>query len=102
MTADLGIRMKNPPHVGGFVKHEIVAPLNLTVTDAAKALGITRPALSALLNEHVDLSAEMALRIEKAFGVSMDILMRMQNSYDIARARKSAKLIKVQRFKKAA
>ena len=77
MAVDLGIRLKNPPHVGGFVKYEIVAPLELTVTDAAKALGVTRPALSALLNEHVDLSPEMALRIEKAFGVSMDTLMRM-------------------------
>ena len=102
MAADLGIRLKNPPHVGGFVKHEIVAPLNLTVTDAAKALGVTRPALSALLNEHVDLSPEMALRIEKAFGVLMDTLMRMQNSYDIAKARRGAKAIKVQRWKRAA
>ena len=102
MAADLGIRLKNPPHVGGFVKHEIIAPLNLTVTDAAKALGVTRPALSALLNEHVALSPEMALRLEKAFGVSMDTLMRMQNSYDIAKIRKGAKAIKVQRFKRAA
>ena len=102
MAADLGIRLKNPPHVGGFVKHEIVAPLNLTVTEAAKALGVTRPALSALLNEHVDLSPEMALRIEKAFGVLMDTLMRMQNSYDIAKARRGAKAIKVQRWKRAA
>ena len=102
MAVDLGIRLKNPPHVGGFVKHEIVAPLDLTVTDAAKALGITRPALSALLNEHVDLSPEMALRLEKAFGVSMDTLMRMQNSYDIAKARKGAKAIKVQRWRRAA
>ena len=102
MVSDPGIRLKNPPHVGGFVKHEIVTPLNLTVTDAAKALGVTRPALSGLLNEHVGLSPEMALRIEKAFGVSMDTLMRMQNSYDIAKARKGAKAIKVQRFRRAA
>ena len=102
MAADLGIRLKNPPHVGGFVKHEIVVPLELTVTEAAKALGVTRPALSALLNEHVDLSSEMAVRIEKAFGVSMDTLMRMQNSYDIAKARKGAKAIKVQKWKRAA
>jgi antitoxin HigA-1 len=102
MSADLGIRMKAPPHVGGFIKHEILAHLQLTVTDAAKALGVTRPALSGLLNEHVGLSPEMALRIEMAFGVSMDVLMRMQNSYDIAQARKGAKSIKVQKFKRAA
>jgi antitoxin HigA-1 len=98
MTGELGIRLKNPPHVGGFIRHEIVEAIPLSVTDAAKALGVTRPALSALLNERVDLSPEMALRIEKAFGVSMDTLMRMQNSYDIARARKLAKKIKVKAF----
>lgn len=94
--------MKAPPPVGGFVKHEILEPLKLTVTDAAKALGVTRPALSGLLNEHVDLSPEMALRIEMAFGVSMDLLMRLQNSYDIAKMRKGAKAIKVKKFRRAA
>ena len=54
---------------------------------AARALGVTRPALSALVNERAGLSPEMALRIEKVFGVSMDTLLRMQTSYDIARTR---------------
>jgi antitoxin HigA-1 len=102
MAAELGIRMKAPPHVGGLVKHEILAHLELTVTDAAKALGVTRHALSGLLNEHVNLSPEMALRIEIAFGVSLDVLMRMQNSYDIARARMGSKAIKVQKLERAA
>lgn len=102
MAGDLGIRMKSPPHVGSFVRHEVLEPLALNVTEAASVLGVTRPALSALLNEHVDLSPEMALRLEKAFGVSMDVLMRMQNSYDIARTRKLAKSIKVRKFGKAA
>jgi antitoxin HigA-1 len=102
MAAELCIGMKSPPHVGGFVRHQILAHLELTVTDAAKALGVTRPALSGLLNEHGNLSPEMALRIEMAFGVSMDVLMRMQNSYDIARVRKSAKAIRVQRYERAA
>ncbi len=93
-----GIRMKNPAHPGDFVRSEIIEPLELSVTDAAKVLGVTRPALSALLNQRADLSPEMALRIEKAFGVSMDTLMRMQNSYDIARARKREGEIKVERF----
>jgi addiction module HigA family antidote len=84
MNAIQDIRMKNPAHPGGFVKSEIIEALGLSVTDAARALGVTRPALSALLNERAHLSPEMALRIEKAFGVSMDTLMRMQNSYDIA------------------
>jgi addiction module HigA family antidote len=100
MNAIQGIRMKKPAHPGGFVKSEIVEALDLSVTDAAKALGVTRPALSALLNERAALSSEMALRIEKAFGVSMDTLMRMQNSYDIAQARRRSGQIKVARFRK--
>ena len=98
MSAAQSIRMKSPAHPGGFVKSEIIAALDLSVTDAAAALGVTRPALSALLNERAQLSPEMALRIEKAFGVSMDTLMRMQNSFDIARTRKRAREIKVARF----
>lgn len=98
MTASTGIRMKAPAHPGGFVKYEIIEPLALSVTDAARVLGVTRPALSALLNERAHLSPEMALRIEKAFGVSMDTLMRMQNSYDIAQARKRESEIEVAPF----
>jgi addiction module HigA family antidote len=77
---------------------EIIEPLELSVTDAAKALGVTRPALSALLNTRAALSPEMALRIEKAFGVKMDTLMRMQTSFDIAAARKKEGDIQVQRY----
>ena len=88
MSAAQDVRMKNPVHPGGFVKREIVEALDLSVTRAAQALGVTRPALSALLNERAHLSPEMALRIEKVFGVSMDTLMRMQNSYDIAQTRR--------------
>ncbi|MXW86107.1 MAG: HigA family addiction module antidote protein [Boseongicola sp. SB0673_bin_14] len=88
MDTAQGIRMKNPAHPGGFVKSEIVEAMGLTVTRAATALGVTRPALSALLNERASLSPEMALRIEKVFGVSMDTLLRMQTSYDIARTRR--------------
>ena len=94
-----GIRMKNPAHPGGFVKSEIIEAHGLSVTAAADVLGVTRPALSALLNERAHLSPEMALRIEKAFGVAMDTLMRMQNSYDIAEARKREAEIKVAPFK---
>ena len=98
MSAIQGIRMKNPAHPGGFVKTEIIEALGLSVTDGARVLGVTRPALSALLNERVHLSPEMALRIEKAFGVSMDTLMRMQNSYDIAQTRKRQSDIKLVPF----
>lgn len=99
MASIAGIRLKSPAHPGGFIKHEIIEPLGLSVTAAAEVLGVTRATLSTLLNERAHLSPEMALRVEKAFGVSMDTLMRMQNSYDIARTRKREGEIKVARFK---
>lgn len=98
MNALGSIRLKNPAHPGAFIRHDIIDPLGLSVTSAARVLGVTRPALSALLNEHADLSPEMALRVEKAFGVRMDTLMRMQNSLDIARARQRESEINVARF----
>ncbi len=78
-----------PSHPGEFIRTEIIEPLGLTVTRAAEVLGVSRPALSSLLNGKADLSREMAVRIEKAFGPRMDTLMRMQSAYDIARIRKS-------------
>lgn len=99
MSAMQGIRLKNPAHPGGFIKSEIIEALELSVTAAAQVLGVTRAALSALLNERSNLSSEMALRIEKAFGVSMDTLMRMQNSFDIAQARKREGDIHVAQFR---
>ena len=98
MAKTQGIRMKNPAHPGGFVKAEVLEPLGLSVTDAAQALGITRAALSAFLNERAALSPEMAIRIEKAFGVSMETLMRMQTSFDIAQAHKREGDIAVARY----
>jgi addiction module HigA family antidote len=98
VTVSPGIRLKRPAHPGGFVRHEIIDPLGLTVTRAAEVLGVTRATLSTLLNERAHLSPEMAVRIEKAFGVSMDTLMRMQNSFDSAQARARADLIDVAPF----
>jgi addiction module HigA family antidote len=68
------------------------------VTEAAKILHVSRPTLSSLLNAKADLSGEMALRFEKAFGVDMDTLMRMQNSFDIAQTRGKAKEIHIERY----
>jgi antitoxin HigA-1 len=93
------LRLSHPSHPGHFIRMEILEPLNLTVTEAAKALQITRPALSALLNQHSSLSPDMAVRIEKAFGIKIETLMRMQNSYDISQARIRAKEIKVKPYK---
>src|SRR5271157_605012 len=90
--------MKNPPHPGDFIRTEIIEPVGLSVTAAAAALKVPRPTLSSLLNRKADLSGDMALRIEKALGVRMDTLMRMQSAYDIAQTRKREKQIRVQRI----
>lgn len=82
------MRTLKPPHPGEFVKTEVIKPLGLTVARAATVLGVSRPTLSAFLNGRSGLSGNMALRIEKAFAVKMDTLMRMQASFDIARTRR--------------
>lgn len=89
--------MKSPPHPGDFIRTEIIEPSGLSVTAAAAVLQVSRSALSSLLNSKADLSGDMALRIEKAFGVKMDTLMRMQASYNIATTRKREKQIHVKR-----
>ena len=98
ITEDKAMRMKNPVHPGCFLRAQIIEAHQLSVTDAAKLLLVSRPALSSLLNARANLSGDMALRFEKAFGVNMDTLMRMQNSYDIARTRSRENLIRVKRF----
>ena len=92
--------MKNPCHPGEIIREEVIKPLGLTVTDAAKALAVARPTLSNLLNENASLTAEMALRIEKVFGPRMDHLMRMQLAYDLAQVRKREGEIHVKPFKR--
>lgn len=94
--------MRNPPHPGDFVRTEIIEPAGLSVTAAAAVLQVSRPALSSLLNGRAGLSGDMALRIEKAFDVKMETLMRMQASYDIAQTRKREKEIRVRRFRQLA
>jgi addiction module HigA family antidote len=92
------IRMAQPAHPGQFIRMEVIEPLELSVTEAARILGVTRPALSALLNNRAALSPEMALRIEKAFGPQMDTLMRMQTAFEVAEIRKREGEIKVARY----
>ena len=94
--------IKNPSHPGAFIRTEIIQPSGLSVTSAAVLLQVSRPALSSLLNSRADLSGDMALRIEKAFGVKMDTLMRMQAAYDIAQTRKREKQIRVRRIESLA
>ncbi len=94
------MRMKSPPHPGVFLKEEIIEPHKLTVTEAAKVLGVTRPALSNLLNGKASLSPEMALRFEKAFGIKMETLLKMQLDHDIAQVREKTDNIKVKTYQK--
>jgi len=94
--------IKNPRHPGDFIRTEIIVPAGLSVTAAAAALRVSRPALSSLLNGRAGLSGDMALRIEKAFGVKMDTLMRMQAAYDIAQTRRRENQIQVRRIPQVA
>ena len=90
--------MKNPPHPGGVIRRQVIEPLGLSVTEAAGLLGVTRQALSLLLNQRTALSGQMALRIEKAFGPKMDHLLRMQLAFDIAAQRQREGRVRVKRY----
>jgi addiction module HigA family antidote len=94
--------MKNPPHPGRIVRQECLEPLGLSVTDAAKALGVSRNALSELVNERRGISPEMAIRLAKAFGSSATVWAGLQLDYDMAQAMRHADRIKVRRVPGAA
>lgn len=89
-------------HPGLWLKSEFIDPHGLSVTIAAGKLGVTRQAMSNLLNGNAGLSAEMAIRFEKAFGTRADTLLRMQAAHDLAKARQHEKDIKVERIPTAA
>lgn len=89
-------------HVGDWLKTEIVQPAGINVTELAAHFGVSRQALSTLLNGHASLSADMAIRFEKGFGVKADTLLRMQTSYDLAQARTREAGIKVGKLALAA
>jgi len=90
--------MKNPPHPGLSVRADCIEPLGLTITEAAKALGVSRQALNNLIHGQAALSPEMAIRLDKAFGGGADTWLRLQAAYDLAQAEKEADKIKVQRI----
>lgn len=92
------MEMKNPKHPGRLLAEELIEPLGLTVTQTAAALGVGRQAVSALFNCRAGVSADMALRFEKAFGVSAGLLLRMQAQHALAEARRRSKAIKVKRY----
>jgi antitoxin HigA-1 len=89
--------MKNPAHPGRIIKRACLEPLGLSITQGAKILGVTRQTLTKIVNGKSGVSAEMAIRLAKAFGSTADIWVRMQASYDLAQARKDEGKIKVRR-----
>jgi addiction module HigA family antidote len=93
--------MHDPAHPGEVIRKLCIQPLGLTVTEAAKALGVSRKALSELINCRAGVSVEMALRLAKAFDTTAESWLGMQQQYDLALARKSVRLGKVRRLKAA-
>jgi addiction module HigA family antidote len=91
--------MKNPPHPGRIVRQDCVEPLGLTITEAARVLGVTRQALNNLVNGKAGISPEMAVRISKAFGGSPEMWLRLQANYDLARVQQDE--IEVKRYRRA-
>lgn len=94
--------MKNPPHPGSSVRLDCLEPLGLSVTDGARALGVTRQALNNLVNGKSGISPEMAIRLDKAFGGSAQVWLGLQMDYDLAQAMKGERAIKVRRVREAA
>ena len=91
------MRMKNPPHPGRSVLHDCLEPLGLSVATGAKALGVTRQTLNNLVRGSAAISAEMAIRLDKAFGGGAETWLRLQAAYDLAQMEKKARSIKVKR-----
>ena len=94
--------MKSPPHPGLSVRHDCLEPLGLSVTEAARRLGVSRKQLSDVLNGRSGISPEMAIRLDKAFGGGADTWSRLQAAYSLAQAMKKADDIKVERIAYAA
>ena len=95
------MRMKNPPHAGLSIRHDCLEPLGISITEGAKVLGVTRQAMNNLVSGRAAISAEMAIRLEKAFGGGAETWLRMQAAYDLAQVGKWAGKIKVRRVTSA-
>jgi antitoxin HigA-1 len=87
---------KNPTHAGQIIKHDCLEALGLSVTDAAKVLGVSRPTISKLVNGRASVSPEMAVRLSKAFGSTPEFWLRLQLNYDLAQVTAKADTIKVE------
>lgn len=94
----MAVKMHNPPHPGEILRTLCLEPLNLSVTDAAKALGVSRKTLSAVLNGRAGISPEMAVRLSIAFDTSSESWLNQQVQYDLWRAEKQRKSLRVTRL----
>lgn len=94
--------MRDPPHPGEHIRHDCIEPLGLSISAAARKLGVTRQALNNLVNGHAGVSPEMAVRLSKAFGGSPEVWLRMQMQYELAQVMKRADEIAVDRLSPAA
>jgi antitoxin HigA-1 len=92
------MRMHNPPHPGEILKSLCLEPLNLSVTDAAQALGVSRKTLSSILNGHSGISPEMAVRLSIAFATSAESWLNQQTQFDLWHAEQSRKQLRVTRL----
>lgn len=90
--------MSNPPHPGEVIRSDCLEPLGLTITRAAKGLGVTRQALSDLVNQKAGISIEMSFRLSQAFGSTPEAWLGMQQAYDLWQARDRVEKIEVERF----
>jgi len=91
------MRMHNPPHPGEIIREFCIEPLNLSVTEAANALGVTRKTLSALLNGRSGISPEMALRLSKVFGRTPEGWLRLQLQFDLWKTEQSVDISRLKR-----
>jgi addiction module HigA family antidote len=91
------MRMHNPPHPGEIIREFCIEPLNLSVTEAANALGVTRKTLSALLNGRSGISPEMALRLSKVFGRTPEGWLRLQIQFDLSKTEQSVDIRRLKR-----
>ena len=95
------MKMHNPPHPGEVLRQLCLEPLNLTVTAAARSLGVSRKALSSVLNGRAGISTEMAIRLSIAFGTSAESWLNQQLQYDLWHAEKGRKMLRVTRLSAA-
>ena len=94
--------LHNPPHPGESILDLCLVPLGMTITEAAEHLGVSRKHLSGVINGHAGISADLAIRLEKAFGGSAETWVRLQAAYDLWQAKRGAAQIKVSRVSRVA